>query len=442
MTPETTRIPYLPGLDGIRALAVLAVVLYHLGAPAVPGGFLGVDVFFVLSGFLITSSLVVEHRRSGRLDLGRFLLRRARRLLPALWLMLLVVCTTAALAVRAELAELRVDVPAALVYLSNWSSLAGDQSYFEASGRPPLLQHLWSLAIEGQFYLLWPVAVAFLLRRAGPGGPRRIARVALGGAAASTALMAAMAVAGGFPIPNDPSPAYLGSASHAMGLLLGSALGAVWAPWTTTTSLARAGAAPAAAAARGQVRSAPWWLEGLGVVGLVGLVGAYWWTSSLSVALYRGGFGIVSVLAALLVAALAHPGARLGRLLGTQPWRYLGQRSYGIYLWHWPVLMLSRPGFELAFDGVAAAVLRLGVTLVLAEASYRWVELPVRRGAVGRWAAAVRAPRSAARGGRSGRMVVGPVALGALVVALGTVLVAPPVVAREPGAPVSVVVRP
>ncbi|MGV8967013.1 MAG: acyltransferase family protein [Cellulomonas sp.] len=428
--PAAARIPYLPGLDGIRALAVIAVVLYHLRVAAVPGGFLGVDVFFVLSGFLITGSLVAEHARSGGVDLGRFLLRRARRLLPALWLMLLAVCTTAALAFRGELSELRTDVPAALLYVSNWASLAGEQSYFEAVGRPPLLQHLWSLAIEGQFYVVWPLVVVLLLRVGRPARGSRVAlvaRVALVGAALSTALMAALAITGGFPIPNDPSPAYLGSASHAMGLLLGAALGAVWAPWRTTTS-------------RGS--SAPWRLELVGAAGVIGLLAAFWWVDALSFALYRGGFAVVSVAAAMVVCAVAHPGSRVGRLLGTQPWRYLGQRSYGIYLWHWPVFMLTRPGFELAFDGVAAGVVRVGLTLLLAEASYRWVEVPVRSGAIGRWVTRFRVEPLGSGGRRSVRLVAGPVALGVLLVALTTVLAAPPVVAREPGRPVSVIVRP
>lgn len=423
-------IPYLPGLDGVRALAVLAVVLYHLGVAGVPGGFLGVDVFFVLSGFLITSLLVEEHRRVGRLDLKRLFLRRARRLLPALWAMLLATCATAALLFREELTELRGDVPAALLYVSNWSSLVGERSYFESVGRPPLLQHLWSLAIEGQFYVAWPVGVALLLRFA---GPRRIARAALVGAGLSTAAMAVVAVLAGYPIPNDPSPVYLGSATHAMGLLLGAAVGAAWSPW-----LAARGAHPAGAVAA----RAPWRLEVLAAVALIGLLAAFWRVDELSAALYRGGFGLVSVLAAALVAALAHPGSRVGRLLGAQPWRYLGQRSYGIYLWHWPVFMLTRPGFELPLGGGIAVAVRVGLTLALAEASYRWVELPVRRGAVGPWWARTRTAARGARGVHRFRVVAGPVALGALVVALAVVLAAPPVVARERGGPVSVVARP
>ena len=410
---------------------MLAVVLYHLGVAAVPGGFLGVDVFFVLSGFLITGSLVAEHARSGGVDLGRFLLRRARRLLPALWLMLLAVCTAAVLVFRGELGELRADVPAALLYVSNWASLAGEQSYFEAVGRPPLLQHLWSLAIEGQFYVVWPIAVVLVLRFGGPARVARVARVALVGAVLSTALMAVLAVEGGFPIPNDPSPAYLGSASHAMGLLLGAALGAVWAPWRTTTA--------SASASRGGL--APWWLELVGVAGLIGLVAAFWWVDALSFALYRGGFAAVSIVAAMVVCAVAHPGSQIGRLLGTQPWRYLGQRSYGIYLWHWPVFMLTRPGFELAFDGASASVVRVALALLLAEASYRWVEVPVRSGALGRWVTRLRVEGLEAGGRRPVRLVAGPVALGVLVIALTTALAAPPVVAREPGHPVSVIVR-
>ena len=168
---------------------------------------------------------------------------------------------------------------------------------------------------------------------------------------------------------------------------------------------------------------------------------AFWWVDALSFALYRGGFAAVSIVAAMVVCAVAHPGSQIGRLLGTQPWRYLGQRSYGIYLWHWPVFMLTRPGFELAFDGVAASVVRVALALLLAEASYRWVEVPVRSGALGRWVTRLRVEGLEAGGRRPVRLVAGPVALGVLVIALTTALAAPPVVAREPGHPVSVIVR-
>ena len=411
------RLPFLPGLDGLRALAVIAVVLYHTGWLAVPGGFLGVDVFFVLSGFLITTLLVEEHRTSGRLDLAAFFVRRARRLLPALWTMLLAVVATAALVVTDELTELRRDVPAALLYVSNWSDLLGHQSYFDSVGRPPLLAHLWSLAIEGQFYVLWPLVLAFVLAR---GRRPHLARLALVGAGLSTAAMAVVAARGGYPIPNDPSPVYLSTATHAMGLLLGSALGAAWAPWRSS---GRVGA-PA---------RAPWGLELLGVASLAGLLIAFTAVDELSTGLYRGGFAAVSALAVALVATLAHPGSRLGRVLGAQPLRYLGQRSYGIYLWHWPIFMLTRPGFELALDGVLGAAVRIGLTLAVAEACYRWIERPVRRGALSRWAASHR-PISA-------RLIAGPVALLVLVATLTSMLVAPPGQARVLGRPHSVVLR-
>ncbi|QTE28889.1 acyltransferase family protein [Pengzhenrongella sicca] len=417
-------LPYLPGLDGLRALAVVAVLAYHLGWARAPGGFLGVDVFFVLSGYLITALLVAEHARTGGIALRRFVARRARRLLPALWTMLLVVCTTAALAFRGELGELRRDVPAALAYVSNWVTIGADESYFETTGRPPLLAHLWTLAIEGQFYVLWPLVVLLLARRFP--GRRRLAWLALAGAGLSTAAMAALAVRGGMPIPHDPSPAYLGSATHAMGLLLGAALGAVWAPWR-----ADPGARP----------RSPWALDLLGGAGVVGLVLAFWRFDELDPALYRGGFAAVSVLALAAVAAIARPASRLGAVLGLAPLRYLGQRSYGLYLWHWPVAMLTRPGFELPASTALATGLRVALTLALAEASYRLVELPVRRGALGRWA------RGLARGGagptglRRMRLLAAPVALAVLVVSLGGTLAAPPAADPVAGAPHSVVLR-
>jgi peptidoglycan/LPS O-acetylase OafA/YrhL len=188
--------PRLPGLDGLRAIAVLAVVLYHLDVSWMPGGFLGVDVFFVLSGFLITTLVVEEIERTGRLGLRDFYLRRARRLLPALLVLLAVLSLLSLLVLPEERAELRRDVVAALLYVSNWSYVFTEQSYFEAVGRPPLLQHLWSLAVEEQFYLLWPAVIVVAM----VAGRRRVRLVALIAAVVSTIWMAVLAVAHGYPL--------------------------------------------------------------------------------------------------------------------------------------------------------------------------------------------------------------------------------------------------
>ncbi len=367
--------PYLPGLDGLRAIAVLGVLLYHLDLPWIPGGFLGVDVFFVLSGFLITSLVAQEVERTGRLDFRAFYRRRARRLLPALVLLLLTVSTMGLLFFREELLELRGDVLAALLYVSNWWYILGETSYFEFTGRPPVLQHLWSLAVEEQFYLLWPSVVVVAL--ASWRGRSQLLRVAALGALASTVWMVVVSARSGFPVPNDPSRAYFGTDTHAMSLLAGAALAAVWVPWRSPS--ARGGW-------RGPVRM----LDAVGLVALAAVLWTFLEVGEFSTGLYRGGFLLVAVLTAVLVASLSHPESLLARLLGTQPWRYLGERSYGIYLWHWPVFMVTRPGFELDSDGFFSVVLRIGLVLTLAEASYRYVELPIRRGGLRAWFAAMR----------------------------------------------------
>ena len=355
---------YLPGLDGIRALAVLGVMLYHADLPWMPGGFLGVDVFFVLSGFLITSLLLEEFARSGRIDFKRFYIRRARRLLPALLLMLAVVGAAVAFFYRDAAGAFRADAIASLLYVNNWWYIVADQSYFEFIGRPPLLKHLWSLAIEEQFYLVWPVVVLILLKF---GKTRAVRWTALIGAVASTAWMAILSISNGFPELADPSRAYFGTDSHIMGLLIGAALATVWRPGRLSTHLA-----PGAKAL----------ITAIGVASLLTVVWIFWQVGEFSGWLYRGGFLLFAIIVAVLVAAAAHPGAPLGRALGTQPWRYIGQRSYGLYLWHWPVFMVTRPDLDVGVDGIPNLILRFGLTFGLAELSYRYVEMPIRRGAI------------------------------------------------------------
>jgi peptidoglycan/LPS O-acetylase OafA/YrhL len=387
----TGGLPYLPGLDGLRALAVIAVLLYHGELSWIPGGFLGVEVFFVISGYLITALLLAQWRQSGRIDVKAFWLGRARRLLPALYLVLVATLAYAVVFLPGEVAGLRGDVLAALGYVTNWYLVLGHESYFEAIGRPSLLKHLWSLAVEEQFYLVWPLVLALGLSiGATRWRRRRVLLVTLAGAAASTLLMAVL-----YRPEVDPSRIYFGTDTRATGLLVGASLAFVWAPWR-----AALGAGPCSAAVRrlrlrrvkqrSQLQrrwgwTAPMLLDVAGLAALGGLVLFCLRLGEFQPFLYRGGLASVSLLSAVVIMACAHPYTHLGAsVLGRQPLRWIGLRSYGIYLWHWPVFMITRPQLDVPIEGLPLLALRLAATLVLADLSYRYVETPIRRGALGR----------------------------------------------------------
>ena len=395
---------YLPGLDGLRALAIIGVLLYHAGVDWVPGGFLGVDVFFVLSGFLITSLILEEYDRSGRIDFRRFYIRRARRLLPAVFVLLIAVGIAVLLFYRDALSAFREDALATILYLNNWWYVVVDQSYFESMGRPPLLKHLWSLSVEEQFYLIWPAVALFLVRR---GGRPLVRRVAVIIAIASTVWMAFLAIRGGYPIDADPSRAYFGTDSHIMGLLIGAALATVWRPGRLSSSIPR---------------TAQVLVTGTGIAMLATIAYFYLFVGEFTPWLYRGGFLALAVFTAVLIAAATHPASPLGAILGIGLLRYLGRRSYGIYLWHWPIFMVTRPGIDVPWSEPVAIGARLALTLIIAELSYRLVEMPIRRGALG---AAWRAARTGTvRGLRQITTLIasGMAAVIAIVVAIALVL--------------------
>ena len=380
---------YLPGLDGVRALAVLGVLLYHGDLTWMQGGFLGVDVFFVLSGFLITSLITEEFERTGRINFGKFYLGRARRLLPALLLMLFVVGLVAAIFYRESAYAFRQDALASLLYVTNWWYIVADQSYFEAIGRPAFLQHLWSLAVEEQFYLIWP-AIAFVLLKWR--GRRAVFYVAISAALISTAWMIALSLRNGYPLEADPSRAYFGSDTHVMGLLLGAALAMVWRPGRLSRHLT-AGAKAI--------------ITALGVFALLGVVWFYLQVGEYSPFLYRGGFFVLSAIVCVLIAAASHPGVPFGPILGAQPMRYIGQRSYGLYLWHWPIFVITRPGLDVPVTGAWNFALRMALTFLVAELSYRFVEIPIRRGAIGAFVKRWKSSDSAERGYLTRRVLLG-----------------------------------
>ncbi|MDQ3589442.1 MAG: acyltransferase family protein [Actinomycetota bacterium] len=395
---------YMPGLDGLRALAVLAVIAYHLQPGWAQGGLLGVGVFFTLSGYLITDLLLGQRDAVGHLRLGNFWLRRARRLLPALFLMLAVVVAWVTLLDRSQLPALRGDVLAAALYVSNWWNIFRHASYFSNFGPPPPLDHLWSLAVEEQFYLVWPFLLWLGLRYVR--GRYRLAGLTLVGAALSATVMALLYQPG-----VDPTRVYEGTDTRAFGLLVGAALAMVW---------------PSRRLGAGLSVRRRLLLDGAGVVGLVVIALLIWRTDQYSVFLYRGGMVLLSVATVLVVAALAHPASWLGPALGWKPLRWLGVRSYGIYLWHWPIIVLTTPTEQRGVN-LSLGVLQVGATIAVAALSWRFVEEPIRRGALGRFWAQARSgvwrrravprqavPRRTYRRRRRQRLAAGVASVGAL----------------------------
>jgi len=340
----------------MRALAVLAVFFYHAGVGWMPGGFLGVDVFFVISGYLITSLLLREFRAGGHVRLGRFWVRRARRLLPAVGVLIAVTMVAAAILEPDRIDQLRGDALASLLYVANWHFIYAHQSYFEQFQRPSLLTHLWSLSVEEQFYLFWPLAFAAGMKLL---GRRRLLLGVLAGALASVALAWVL-----FDPGHDASRVYYGTDTHAVGLLAGVALALVWSP----IELRRHRSGPLV----GPV------LDFVGVLALGYVVLSFVHVHDYDLALWHGGYLWLALVTALLLAVLAHPAARLGRLLGQPPLLWLGLRSYSFYLWHYPILMLTRPGIDVHLPRGFLIPLQLLAVLVLADLSYRYVELPFR----------------------------------------------------------------
>ncbi len=344
-----------PGLDGVRALAVLAVLAFHESLPWLRGGFLGVDMFFVLSGYLITDILATRFGRDRRVGLSTFWQRRARRLLPALGVMLVTVTAAVAVLEPDERTSLRPALLGAVTYTSNWWQAFTKQSYFDLYGPPPPFQHLWSLAVEEQFYLLWPLLLTVILialRR-----PVLRALVAWFGAFLSALLMLAIYVPG-----SDPSLVYYGTDTHASGLMIGSALALTW-------PLAKV------AAAKARVRVV---LDVAGLAGLAVLGWSMWHFSGSNPAVYPFGLVLAALAAGALVLAATAPG-RIAAALSWRPLRWLGVRSYGIYLWHWPVIAITTGVAVRAATSLPARAIETLLPIGIAAASWRWLEEPILR---------------------------------------------------------------
>ncbi|MHB2021747.1 MAG: acyltransferase family protein [Mycobacteriales bacterium] len=367
--PAAKHAPRIRGLDGVRALAILTVFGFHAGLPGLGGGFLGVEIFFVLSGFLITGLLVDERCHTGRIRLKAFWARRARRLLPAVYLMIPLVLLGFALALPGEVAQVRSDALAGLGYVTNWWLIVRHQSYFQTFGRPSPFTHLWSLAIEEQFYLLWPLVLVLALPRV-----RRhlLAAIAALLAATSACLMGLLFVPG-----TDPSVVYYSSETRASGLLFGAA--AALATWPMLTG--QTGRSPSQWPASQAVA-----VQSLGWLSFAGLVACCVRFGEESTSLYRGGFSLVDALSVgLIYVLIAQPRGPLTRVLDHPILRWLGLRSYGIYVWHWPIFVVTRPGADIPGGVWPSLMIRICATGLVAEASYRYLEMPIRGGALSRW---------------------------------------------------------
>lgn len=399
---QTGSLPYLPSLDGLRAIAVIAVVIYHANKGWLGGGFLGVEIFFVISGYLITTLLVTESVNTGRISLKAFWMRRARRLLPALWTLLLAVTVYCALFERDSLGTLRGDVIGSLVYGFNWFQIWVGSSYFSAFSFVPL-RHLWSLAVEEQFYFIWPLVMLILLR----GGRRYLRLIGLLFllTAVGISIYVASVYQSGVVGTVEQSPQqylslvghtvlrldylFLGTLSRAGGLFIGAALAMFWRPWEGNRA----------------VHASP--RRGVDIIGLGGLtsLGIIMWKFRDVIEgtveggsrgydpLFRGGFLLVGVASIAAIAAAVYPGVSIThRILDNALLRWVGQRSYGLYLYHWPIFQFYRQ-----FAGKPLNVTEFGglmfLALIITELSYRFIEMPVRTGAFSSWWHGIRHPR-------------------------------------------------
>ena len=360
-------VKHISSIDGLRAIAVTAVVLYHLGISWIPGGFLGVDLFFVISGYVITRLILDSINQSSALDLRAFYAARLRRIYPGFLFM--VICTIIFIGVWAPEAIKRFlsDLPYALTGSINWLLVARHQDYFETVGRPPLLQHTWSLAVELQFYLIWPIILLTVLKYF---GKKNIARIALIIAMVSGTTLFFVSLQLDQANAQQISHIYFGTDTHSLGLFLGSALAVSWIPQNLSADIEK----------RAQDV-----IDGIGVVGLLGLVSTFLFIEESNASLYLIAFPLAGIFGCLVIISLVHPASRFAPLISTAPFRWIGQRSYGIYIWHWVIFQVTRPSVDLSGQTWALYLARVLLVLALADISLRWVEIPFRQGLVQDW---------------------------------------------------------
>ncbi len=360
-------IQYIPAIDGLRALAVIAVMFYHLGFSWIPGGFLGVDLFFVISGYVITRLLLDSIAQSGGLDLRGFYIARVRRLLPALIFML--VSTIIAIGIWAPdtIKRLLTDTPFSLTGTMNWWLVAHHQDYFESIGRPPLLQHTWSLAVEVQFYLVWPLILYFILKRF---GKKVIPAASLVIAAASGIALLLLSFSLDASNASKVSHVYFGTDTHSIGLFLGAALAVSWIPQNFTVNV---------------TKQAQNFIDGVGVFGFIGILACFLFIDETQPTLYKIAFPLAGLFGAAIIMSVVHPASRFAPVLQNPIFLWIGERSYSIYLWHWVIFQVTRPSVDLAGQEWALYALRILIVFALSDISLRFIELPIRRGVFQYW---------------------------------------------------------
>jgi peptidoglycan/LPS O-acetylase OafA/YrhL len=349
---------YMPGIDGLRAISVIAVIAYHLNIKWAQGGLLGVGVFFVLSGYLITDQLLLEWKVNNRIALWSFWKRRFRRLLPAMTCMLILVGMWLMVTGPSRLFSLKGDFFSSLFYVNNWYLILHEVSYFKSFGPASPIGHLWSLSIEEQFYAAWPLVLLLGIRLAPRRG--RLVLYIFIMAAVSALAMAIMYIPGA-----DPSRVYYGTDTRAFAILTGAALAVIWPSWQLRKEVSRSAKAV---------------LDIAGGAGLFLLIRMICRTNEYDDSLYRYGFLNLSLVSAVLIAVLAHPASRLGKILGCRPLTWLGRHSYSLYIWHYPVIILLSPAAKRESLGLTTIVLQLTVILILSALSFKFIEEPFRTG--------------------------------------------------------------
>jgi peptidoglycan/LPS O-acetylase OafA/YrhL len=364
-TPRGIR--YIPAIDGLRAVAVIAVMLYHLGFTWIPGGFLGVDLFFVISGYVITRLLLDSIQRSGGLDLRAFYKARIRRLFPPLVFMIFVTIIYISIWAPETMRRFVSDSPFALFGGMNWWLVFRQTDYFDTISRPPLLQHTWSLGVEAQFYLIWPLILLLVLRQF---GKAKIPGAALFIAAISGIALLLVSYEVDAANVSQVSHVYFGTDTHSIGLFLGAALAVSWIPQNLQEQVNR---------------RAQDFIDGIGVIGFLGLLGTFFLINESDPTLYKLAFPLAGLFGCAILTSIVHPASRFAPILSNKVAVWIGERSYAIYLWHWVVFQVTRPAVDLEGSPWALYALRILVVFALADISLRLVELPVRSGLVEYW---------------------------------------------------------